>query len=81
VEADGRSWPAERVYLQRNMTVAKASQLADGDCRRQCTGVKSIVESLHWPRQASLRRSYQRSLKIMELQHWLCELARGAAER
>ena len=63
---------AERAYLQRKMVVSKAAQLANADCRKQFTAVRSFFESLHQTRKTSLRQSYERSLKIMALQHKLC---------
>ncbi|KAL7540717.1 hypothetical protein ACHAWF_006778 [Thalassiosira exigua] len=62
----------ERAYFQRKMVVAKAAQLANADCRVQFNRARAFFESLHLSRQASLRQSYERSIKVMAITHRLC---------
>ena len=61
----------ERGYLARKTVVVKAAQTANAECRSQLVRARTFFEELHRSRQASLRRSYERSLRLMDLKHRL----------
>mmetsp|Transcript_11109 Transcript_11109/g.26194 ORF Transcript_11109/g.26194 Transcript_11109/m.26194 type:complete len:1165 (+) Transcript_11109:154-3648(+) len=62
---------AEKSYAKRKMVIAKASQLATSDCRKQFKRVRDFFQSLHDDRKKKLRRQYDRSLKIQSMLHRL----------
>eukprot|EP00535_Pseudo-nitzschia_heimii_P009853 CAMPEP_0197173990 /NCGR_PEP_ID=MMETSP1423-20130617/707_1 /TAXON_ID=476441 /ORGANISM="Pseudo-nitzschia heimii, Strain UNC1101" /LENGTH=1224 /DNA_ID=CAMNT_0042622879 /DNA_START=231 /DNA_END=3905 /DNA_ORIENTATION=+ len=62
---------AEKSYVNRKMVIAKASQVANTDCRNQFKRVREFFQSLHENRKKTLREQYHRSVKIQAVLHRL----------
>lgn len=55
------------------MVLAKASQMAASDCRKQFIRVREFFQQLYLRRKDQLRRQYERSLKVQSIVHRLCK--------